>query len=628
MSFAAFVEGSLLAPLDAARRRWLTLVVTDRPLGALLIERDRRVASLATVHAAAALVAAIHFPVLLLLLGPIVFGVAHLGADVRTLILRRGSPRVRAALLVGVAALIGLRLATVCGLVSDVGRLELGAGPGDRVAIALAARRSGATARRPRVRGDARPRGRQSAADRRRLHRARCTATTWWRWRSSRSSIAALAAPAGAAGRDRGRRDAAGDGRAGHGDGDGGHGHARVRPVAARRRPLHRRPDSTRARGRVTALRLPPVGRTAPFWLLLLPQGDGPGGARRSSRPLVPWRADGGGGLLVSAQRRWAWWRRLPRRAPRARPVPVARDVPRLPRAVMLRTCGSGAGAGRRPRPTRHVTTYAAAWLRAFAAAWLIETALAVPLLGTVGHGGGARPPSSPPSWSRTRPSGSCGPRWPPRPTFLLLARPGQLFGEPLVYRLAFPRCPGRARRVSALADGASFAFRWLPVAPVLGLIFLTASTRRAAPRTIPSGPLAAGSPGRGLGAGSPQNSQSVAPRRQTPAPPPRRNRAEGNSFGTSRSAARPSAIRHGAQRPVNLGLRFARSADIPSRASSIARLFACSSASARAAARTSRPVRSGALPSSRARRRGVVARWRGPSPSLRSSPPPLGRRG
>ena len=149
MSFAAFVEGSLLAPLDAARRRWLTVVVTHRPLGALLLERDRRVASLATVHAAAALVVAIHFPVLLLLLGPIVLGVAHLGADVRTLILRRGfSAGVRATLLVGAAALIGLRLATVCGLVGDVGRLELGAGAAAIVvAIALAARRSGAYGR-------------------------------------------------------------------------------------------------------------------------------------------------------------------------------------------------------------------------------------------------------------------------------------------------------------------------------------------------------------------------------------------------------------------------------------------------------------------------------------------------
>jgi hypothetical protein len=146
MSFAAFVEGSLLAPLDAVRRRWLTVVVSHRPLGALLLERDRRVASLATVHAAVALVAAIHFPILLLLLGPIVLGVAHLGADVRTLILRRGfSPGVRATLLAGVAGLVGLRVAAVLGLVHDVERLELGAGAiAIAIAITIAARKSGA----------------------------------------------------------------------------------------------------------------------------------------------------------------------------------------------------------------------------------------------------------------------------------------------------------------------------------------------------------------------------------------------------------------------------------------------------------------------------------------------------
>jgi hypothetical protein len=110
------------------------------------------------------------------------------------------------------------------------------------------------------------------------------------------------------------------------------------------------------------------------------------------------------------------------------------------------------------------VTPYTAAWLRAFVATWLIEMAVAVPLLGAVR--------------SRTRRAAAVTIAqlvthpavwfvWPllglTRPSFLLLAETSAIVGELLIYRLAFPALSfSRALAISALANGASFALPWL----------------------------------------------------------------------------------------------------------------------------------------------------------------------
>ena len=77
------------APLDVGRA-WLMSAALRVPLlGDKLRRRDERVPLLLTLHALAAFVLAVLCPSLLLVVGPIVLGVAHLASDVRYLVVRQ-----------------------------------------------------------------------------------------------------------------------------------------------------------------------------------------------------------------------------------------------------------------------------------------------------------------------------------------------------------------------------------------------------------------------------------------------------------------------------------------------------------------------------------------------------------
>ena len=88
-------------PLDAARRTTLRLATRSTLLTRVLSRRDSRIACLAAVQVAVLFGLSLRVPVALFFLGPVVFGVAHLAADVRYLVLRRAPPR---ALVVASAA--------------------------------------------------------------------------------------------------------------------------------------------------------------------------------------------------------------------------------------------------------------------------------------------------------------------------------------------------------------------------------------------------------------------------------------------------------------------------------------------------------------------------------------------
>jgi hypothetical protein len=112
------------APLDVARRATLRLLLRSRAAGAVLSRRDRRLAFIVSVHAVVAFALAVYLPLLLLVLGPVLLGVAHVAADVRHLVLRRELPRWwKAAVAVGCALLIALRVVDVRG--ASIVRLEM-----------------------------------------------------------------------------------------------------------------------------------------------------------------------------------------------------------------------------------------------------------------------------------------------------------------------------------------------------------------------------------------------------------------------------------------------------------------------------------------------------------------------
>lgn len=88
LALASYAEQAA-APLDRFRRSWLGLILRSRAVAAVVTRRDRRIATLASVQVAVAFAAALYFPVLLFVLGPILLGVAHVAADIRYLVLRR-----------------------------------------------------------------------------------------------------------------------------------------------------------------------------------------------------------------------------------------------------------------------------------------------------------------------------------------------------------------------------------------------------------------------------------------------------------------------------------------------------------------------------------------------------------
>lgn len=79
-----------LSELDAVRRSAFLAALRSRVLAPLVVERDRRLVLFASLHATVALVLSIHYPVLTFVLAPVCLGVAHVAADVRYLVLRRG----------------------------------------------------------------------------------------------------------------------------------------------------------------------------------------------------------------------------------------------------------------------------------------------------------------------------------------------------------------------------------------------------------------------------------------------------------------------------------------------------------------------------------------------------------
>jgi hypothetical protein len=119
-----------VVPLDAARRGALRLATRSALVTRLLARRDSRLACLASIQIAALFALAVSAPVALFFLGPVLFGVVHLAADVRYLVLRRTLPR---GLVVGSAV---LAVALTC--VQAAASLHwLSARRGDAISVAL-----------------------------------------------------------------------------------------------------------------------------------------------------------------------------------------------------------------------------------------------------------------------------------------------------------------------------------------------------------------------------------------------------------------------------------------------------------------------------------------------------------
>src|SRR5580693_9110960 len=82
-----------VVPLDVARRTTLRLATRSALLTRVLGRRDSRIACFATLQVTLLFGLAMTAPVALFFLGPILFGVVHLAADVRYLVARRAPPR-------------------------------------------------------------------------------------------------------------------------------------------------------------------------------------------------------------------------------------------------------------------------------------------------------------------------------------------------------------------------------------------------------------------------------------------------------------------------------------------------------------------------------------------------------
>jgi hypothetical protein len=129
----------LLRPLDAARAGLLR-IVAPRARGAV-VSRDARVAIVGTSSLVLALVATCVRPLWVLALGPLIWGVPHLVADVRYLVARRALHKRHAAIAAAIVCSVGLasRLGVRAGLAAAaVAALASRASMARRVAIALA----------------------------------------------------------------------------------------------------------------------------------------------------------------------------------------------------------------------------------------------------------------------------------------------------------------------------------------------------------------------------------------------------------------------------------------------------------------------------------------------------------
>jgi hypothetical protein len=135
----------LLGPFDGARRRLWGETLRVGWLAPWLVRRDRRLAAQSTIGAAALFALTLAAPGALYVLGPALFGVAHVASDVRYLVLRRDVPRGWARLaLFASAALVAARAAPLAGLgFSALPRFEVLLGAGWALAGALYGARVG-----------------------------------------------------------------------------------------------------------------------------------------------------------------------------------------------------------------------------------------------------------------------------------------------------------------------------------------------------------------------------------------------------------------------------------------------------------------------------------------------------
>jgi hypothetical protein len=143
---------SAVRPLDAARRGVLQLVTRSQLGRGVVGRRDVRLAWRATAQVVLLFLLAVRAPVALFFVGPLAFGVVHLAADVRYLVLRQTPPRALVgASVVAALLLTSLRLGVGVGLVdaAPAERLSVAGGAlwvGFALAVGVLAKRSWAMA--------------------------------------------------------------------------------------------------------------------------------------------------------------------------------------------------------------------------------------------------------------------------------------------------------------------------------------------------------------------------------------------------------------------------------------------------------------------------------------------------
>src|SRR5580700_7223324 len=96
----------LTLPLDRARSALLGVAMRVRPIAPLVARRDARVVARSIAGIALAFVGSVVIPGALVVLTPLVLGVAHVGADIRYLVRREAGDRRAEALLYGGCALL------------------------------------------------------------------------------------------------------------------------------------------------------------------------------------------------------------------------------------------------------------------------------------------------------------------------------------------------------------------------------------------------------------------------------------------------------------------------------------------------------------------------------------------
>ena len=133
-----------LLPLDRARRALLERALRVDPLRSVVARKEARICARFVFGIAVAFAGAVVAPAALLLFSPLLFGVAHVGADIRYLVRRRGLGRAdEAFFFVGCAALLALRAAEICApLALPYARVELATGAAWIVCAALLSARS------------------------------------------------------------------------------------------------------------------------------------------------------------------------------------------------------------------------------------------------------------------------------------------------------------------------------------------------------------------------------------------------------------------------------------------------------------------------------------------------------